>query len=350
MPFLCDYDMGSLSAEFARVGIPAVHARKVLRAFYAETGSVSLDEAAVGKGVVRWVGAASSLVASIVDRTTVSSDGTTKLLIRYPDGAAVECVLMPTHRADRTMACVSSQVGCAMGCDFCASTKRGLERDLTAGEIAEQYVHLSRLARERDRKITSLVFMGMGEPLQNLGSVIGAAKRIADPDMGGLGWRQVTVSTVGIVPGIDRLAEADLNIHLALSLHAPDDATRARLVPMNRRWKVADIVAAAKRYYERVGRIVIIEYCLLAGVNDSDEQAAMLADLLSGFRAHVNLIPYNPIGVGLSGVSYGRPTRERELSFLTILREKGTVAHIRETRGDDVAGACGQLREMSAAG
>lgn len=347
MPLLCNYDISSLEAEFNRLGLPAVHARKVLRTFYAEAGSVPLGMADVGKGVVNFL-AQGELLRSHVDRRTVSGDGTTKLLVQYPDGAAVECVLMPTRRDDRTMACVSSQVGCAMGCDFCASTKRGLERDLSAGEIAEQYVHLSQVAREGGRKITSLVFMGMGEPLQNFDAVVAAVRRIADPDMGGLGWRQVTVSTVGIVPGIDRLAEADLNIHLALSLHAPDDATRGRLVPMNRRWKVADILAAAKRYYERVGRIVIIEYCLLAGVNDSDEQATLLAVLLREFRAHVNLIPYNPIGAGLSGVSYIRPSAERVQRFLQILRENGTVAHIRETRGDDVAGACGQLREISA--
>jgi 23S rRNA (adenine2503-C2)-methyltransferase len=173
-------------------------------------------------------------------------------------------------------------------------------------------------------------------------------RRIADPDLGGLGWRQVTVSTVGIVPGIDRLADEDLNINLALSLHAPDDPTRSRLVPMNRRYAVADIAAAARRFYERTGRIVTIEYCLLAGVNDSNEQARLLAALLDGFRAHVNLIPYNPIGAGVSGVTYARPSADRITHFLGILRDAGVVAHVRDTRGDDVAAACGQLRETVA--
>jgi 23S rRNA (adenine2503-C2)-methyltransferase len=187
----------------------------------------------------------------------------------------------------------------------------------------------------------------MGEPMHNLDAVLGGVRRIADPALGGLGWRQVTVSTVGIVPGIDRLAEADLNVHLALSLHAADDLTRARLVPMNRRYGVAEIVAAARRFHECTGRIVTVEYCLLAGVNDSNTQAHLLAALLAGFRAHVNLIPYNPIGAGLTGVAYARPADERVTHFLGILRNAGVVAHVRETRGDDVAAACGQLRETS---
>jgi len=171
--------------------------------------------------------------------------------------------------------------------------------------------------------------------------VLGAIRRIADPDLGGLGWRQVTVSTVGVVPGIDRLADADLNVHLALSLHAPDDATRAKLVPANRRYPVAEIIAAAKRFYERTGRVVTIEYCLLAGVNDSDEHARALA--------HVNVIPYNPIGVGVSGARYQRPGHDGVIRFLTVLRDGGAVAHARETRGDDVFAACGQLRQSAIA-
>src|SRR5439155_4310173 len=166
-------------------------------------------------------------------------------------------------------------------------------------------------------------------------NVIAAIRRIADPEVGGLGWRQITVSTVGIVPGIDRLTEADLNVHLALSLHAPDDATRARIVPANRRYPIADIIAAAKRYYARSGREVNIEYCLLGGVNDSDEHARLLAELLRDFRAHVNLIPYNPIGsAGLSGRVYVRPSDTRMMSFMSILRAARVRSHVRVTRGD----------------
>jgi 23S rRNA (adenine2503-C2)-methyltransferase len=189
--------------------------------------------------------------------------------------------------------------------------------------------------------------MGMGEPLQNFEAVVAAIQRIADPDLGGLGWRQVTVSTVGIVPGIDRLAAEDLNVHLAVSLHAPDDETRSRLVPMNRRYTVKDVMDAARRFGAITRRVPTIEYCMLAGVNDSDEQAELLAELMRGFKAHVNLIPYNPIGSGISGMVYERPTRERTTAFIHILRERGVVAHFREPRGQDVDAACGQLRQLT---
>ena len=157
----------------------------------------------------------------------------------------------------------------------------------------------------------------------------------------------MTVSTVGIVPGIDRLAEADLNVHLALSLHAPDDATRSRLVPSNRRYPVGEIMNAARRFEARTRRIPTIEYCMLAGVNDTDEQAHLLADLMRNFRGHVNLIPYNSIGEGISGTRYERPVSDRLKAFLTILRDQKVIAHFRETRGGDVNAACGQLRQSS---
>ena len=236
-----------------------------------------------------------------------------------------------------------------MGCDFCASTRRGLERNLDAGEVVEQFLHLKAAARAVGRRITSLVFMGMGEPMHNLDNVIAAIKRIADAPTGALGWRQVTVSTVGVVPGIERLTDADLNVNLAVSLHAPDDATRSRIVPSNRRYPVAEIMRATLRFQRLTGRPPTVEYTLLAGVNDSDDHAEMLADLLEGHRVHVNLIPYNPIGPGVSGAVYARPSPLRLGNFLDILRAHGVVAHPRATRGDDVDAACGQLRETEAA-
>jgi 23S rRNA (adenine2503-C2)-methyltransferase len=235
-----------------------------------------------------------------------------------------------------------------MGCDFCASTKEGLERNLGVGEIVEQFMHLRAEARKDNRRIASLVFMGMGEPLHNLDNVIPAIKLLSQPGLGALGKRAITVSTVGVVPGIYQLAQADLGVHLALSLHAPDDETRGRLVPTNRRWPVAQILQAAKDYQQTVGRPVNIEYCLLAGVNDTNEQARLLCSLLDNFRAHVNLIPYNSIGPGLSGTIYQRPGEDRIARFAEILRDSGVVVHIRQARGDDVAAACGQLRVSKA--
>jgi len=177
--------------------------------------------------------------------------------------------------------------------------------------------------------------------MHNLDAVVPAIRRIADPQIGALGWRHITVSTVGIVPGIEQLADADLGVHLAVSLHAPDDETRQRLIPTARRYRVADILDAARRYQERSGRITTIEYCLLAGVNDSVEQAHELGELLRGVRMHVNLIPHNPIGS-----QYARPTADAVRLFACTLVDHDAVVHIRRPRGDDVNAACGQLREQ----
>jgi len=262
---------------------------------------------------------------------------------------------MPSHRPDRAAGCVSSQVGCAMACDFCASTKAGVERSLTSGEIVEQFLWLRWEALRLGRRLQTLVFMGMGEPLMNYENVVAAIRRIAGEQLGALGWRHVTVSTVGIVPGIDRLREEDLGVHLAVSLHAPDDDTRSAIVPTGRRYRVAEILDAVQRYQQASGRIATIEYTLLEGVNDSDAQAELLAQRLAectpgatahrDTRMHVNLIPYNSIGPGVSGRVYQRPSPDRMNRFLEILRERGIVAHFRRTRGDDIEGACGQLRE-----
>lgn len=339
-----DFDVSSLQHGLARDGLAVSHASKLLRAFYHGAGRIDFAQLNLGPRVEAWASKHCKTRVGQISRRVQSADGTIKLLIRFRDGGAAESVLMPSHRADRAACCVSSQIGCAMGCDFCASTKGGFERNLTAAEIVEQFLYLKAEAMQLGRRLTSLVFMGMGEPLRNYDNLIPAIRRIADPNMGGLGWRQVTVSTVGIVPGIERLAAEDLNIHLALSLHAPDDETRARLVPANRRYPISEIIAAAKRFADETRRIPTIEYCLLAEVNDTDQHASALAQLMQGFRAHVNLIPYNSIGPGLSGVTYVRPTKERIESFLTKLRSSGVVAHVRDTRGDDVSAACGQLR------
>jgi 23S rRNA (adenine2503-C2)-methyltransferase len=232
-----------------------------------------------------------------------------------------------------------------MGCDFCASTRAGLQRSLTAGEIVEQFLHLKAIAAAEGRRIVTLVFMGQGEPMHNLDNVMAAIRRIAGPDLGAIGWRHITVSTVGVVPGIDRLAASGLGVHLAVSLHAPDDQTRSRIVPSNRRYPVKEVMDATHRFYDQTGRVPTIEYCLLDGVNDSDVQAELLADLVGSARFHVNLIPYNAIGQGVSGIEYRRPPRERMDRFLGILRDRHIVAHYRATRGDDVNAACGQLRE-----
>jgi 23S rRNA (adenine2503-C2)-methyltransferase len=341
---LTDFDVLSLEAWLQERGFRIAHADRLLKALYRGNGTIDLDALSLGKQLVARVNADLPIRSSRLITHHVSGDGTTKLLVGFGDGNAVETVLMPSHREGIAAGCVSSQVGCAMGCDFCASTRGGLVRNLTAGEIVEQFLHLRAAAAAVGRRVKTLVFMGMGEPLSNFDNVVGAIERISDRRLGALGRRNITISTVGIVPGIDRLAEADLNVHLALSLHAPDDDTRGKLVPPNRRYRVADIMAAARRFLQRSGRVPTIEYCMLATVNDSDAQARLLAELMDGFRAHVNLIPYNAIGAGVSGVVYARPSEARMLRFIEILRDRGVVAHFRTTRGDDVSAACGQLR------
>jgi 23S rRNA (adenine2503-C2)-methyltransferase len=277
----------------------------------------------------------------------VAEDGTRKLLLRMSDGRTVESVLMPDFHPARASGCISSQVGCAMGCDFCATTQTGFERNLTSGEIVEQFVRLRREAQTMGRTLRTIVFMGMGEPMLNLRNVIAAVRRIADPRIGALGWRQVTVSTVGIVPGIEELREADMGVHLAISLHAPDDATRADLLPMGRRFDVRDVLSAADRYQASSGRITTIQYCLLDGVNDSISQARDLSRLLSGRQMHVNLLRYNPTGLSLRGRAYLPSSMEQTEAFLAELRAQGTVAHLRRARGPDIDAACGQLRKRA---
>jgi len=341
---LTEFDIPALENHLTDRGFRSGHAGRLLKALYRGNGSIDLPSLSLSKQLIARLDEELPIRASRVLTKHVSSDATTKLLVGFADGNAVETVLMPSHRDGIAAGCVSSQVGCAMGCDFCASTRGGLVRNLTAGEIVEQFLHLRAAAASVGRRVKTLVFMGMGEPLANFDNVVAAIERISEPRLGALGRRNITVSTVGLVPGIERLADADLNVHLALSLHAPDDETRGKLVPPNRRYPVAEVMAATRRFLERTARVPNIEYCLLAGINDSDAQAELLAKLMHGFRAHVNLIPYNAIGSGVSGIVYARPAEDRMRRFIEILRNRGVVAHFRATRGDDVSAACGQLR------
>jgi 23S rRNA (adenine2503-C2)-methyltransferase len=251
---MVDFDVTELAALFERWRFKSSHARTVLREFYGSSGRFDFPWRVIGKELAAKIEREIPLRRSSIAQRTQSSDGTVKLLVNMHGGGAVESVLMPAHDPTRAAGCVSSQIGCAMGCDFCASTRRGLERNLEAGEIVEQFLHLKYEAAQIGRRLKTIVFMGMGEPMHNLDNVIAAVKRIADPDMGNLGWRQVTISTVGIVPGIERLIEADLNVHLALSLHAPDDETRSKIVPMNRRYPVSAIIAATSEFFARTRR------------------------------------------------------------------------------------------------
>ena len=370
---LAHFSLADLEQQLAVWGYKPSHAARVLRAFYAtggapdhtadprlpeDRGALRPDSAApqhlrLPAGLAEKLRTLSVPVissASTLAARQVAADGTTKLLLRLHDGRTVESVLMPDFRADRAAGCISSQVGCAMGCDFCATTKTGFERNLAAGEIVEQFLALRREALAVGRKLQTIVFMGMGEPMLNLDHVLTAIDRLADNRLGALGWRQITVSTVGIVPGIDALTAAGLNVHLAVSLHAPDDATRARLLPMGKRFSIADILAAADRFQASRGRPVTIQYCLLRGVNDSPDHARTLAAVLGTRRMHVNLLRYNPTGLSLRGVAYEPSSDDTADAFAAILRAHKLVAHFRRSRGPDIDAACGQLRRRAATG
>jgi 23S rRNA (adenine2503-C2)-methyltransferase len=260
---------------------------------------------------------------------------TVKWLWRGASGAEIETVLM--EYAERATVCVSSQAGCAMACTFCATGQAGFERHLDAGEIVEQVV---RAQHATARRVTNVVFMGMGEPLANVDPVLDACT-VLQRDIG-VSARHITVSTVGVVPGMRRLADFELPVTLAVSLHAPDDALREKLVPLNRRYPIAEVVDAARDYAARKGRRVTFEYACIAGVNDHPHQADALAGRLTGFRGgvHVNLIPLNPT----AGFAGHAPDAARMRAFAERLAEHGVEATIRRNRGVDIDAACGQLR------
>ena len=347
---LTDLSLEELSAWIAGQGYKEAHAARILRNVYHAQAARENAGMRMPAGLGELIDSTFPNSSSQLAMRQVAEDGTTKLLLRLPDGRTVEAVLMPDYHPDRAAGCLSSQVGCAMGCDFCATTQTGFERNLSSGEIVEQFVHLRREALSAGRTLRTIVFMGMGEPLLNLKNVVAAIRRMAAPELGALGWRQITVSTVGIVPAIDELREAHLGVHLAVSLHAPDDATRADLLPMGKRFEVREVMAAADRYQASSGRITTIQYCLLEGVNDSLAQARDLARLLQGRRMHVNLLRYNPTGLSLRGRSYAPSSLEQTERFLAELRTQGTVAHLRRARGPDIDAACGQLRRRVASG
>jgi 23S rRNA (adenine2503-C2)-methyltransferase len=347
---LAEATIETLAARVRAWGCKPSHAAPLLRSFYARDGEASLPTGLWPEELRRRWPVECVAGTSLPGLRQASADGTVKLLRRLHDGRSVECVLMPDHRADRAAGCVSSQVGCAMGCDFCATTKTGFERNLTSGEIVEQFLALRREARAAGRRLQTLVFMGMGEPMLNLDAVLAAVERIAANGLGGLGWRQVTISTVGVIAGIERLADSGLGVHLAISLHAPDDATRAALLPVGRRQRLEDIMAAADAYQAKTGRPVTLQYCLLRGVNDSDAHAAALAALVGRRRMHVNLLRYNPTGPSLLGRHYEPTPVEGEERFVAHLRAAAVVAHIRRSRGPEIDAACGQLRRRTLPG
>ncbi len=281
-----------------------------------------------------------TLWTATVAKHSTADDGTEKLLLSLAGGGQIECVLL-RDKVRRTL-CISTQVGCGMGCVFCASGLDGVDRNLTTGEILEQVLLLQRLLDPQER-LSHIVVMGMGEPLANLGGLLPALDLIAREDGLGISHRRITISTVGLPKAIRKLAELDTRYRLAISLHAPNDELRNEIVPVNAKMPLGEILEAADYYFERSGRRLTFEYVLLADLNDRPEHAHQLVRLLAGRTALVNVIPYNPV----AGLPYATPRIEAQQAFRKILETGGLAVRFRHRKGDKINAACGQLRRST---
>jgi 23S rRNA (adenine2503-C2)-methyltransferase len=264
---------------------------------------------------------------------------TIKGLFRLHDGNEVEAVLMQ-HYNERNTICISSQSGCAYACAFCSTGQAGFTRHLTPTEIFDQARYFARHLAQQGRKVTNIVFMGMGEPFHNYDAVMDAVRLLNDPNGFGLGHRHITISTVGVVPQIDQFADEGVQVNLAISLHAPTDAVRSSIMPVNRKWSVAELMASVGRYIAKTNRKVFFEYVMLDGVNDRPEDAEALAGLMRNSLYHVNIIPYN----STPDAKLGATGDQRIRAFSAILEAKGIACTVRVPMGRDIAAACGQLR------
>ncbi|MCB9670842.1 MAG: 23S rRNA (adenine(2503)-C(2))-methyltransferase RlmN [Alphaproteobacteria bacterium] len=330
--------LADLEALFASWGEKRFRAKQVHKWLH-ERGATSFDAMTdLPKALRERLEQEATLTGLAVAREQTSRDGTVKRLYRLADGQLVETVLMP-YKDGRRTACISSQAGCAMGCVFCATGQMGFKRHLTAAEIFGQVWRAHAECRARGERLSNVVLMGMGEPLHNYGPVLEAVRRM-QADLG-IGARHITLSTVGLAPQIRRFADEGLQVTLAISLHAADDATRRALMPVNKRYPLDELLDAVRYYVERTKRRVTFEWALIEGENDTPERAAELGRLLRGLPCHVNLIPLNPTG-GYAG----RPSDpERVAAFVQGLADHGIPATVRVRRGIDIDAGCGQLRE-----
>lgn len=337
LPHLLNLSGQDLAQWLEQQDVPAFRLRQILGWIYerrVETFDAMSD---LPKSLREKLADSFQLWTSQIATHQQAEDGTEKLLMQLADGGRVECVLL--RDGLRRSICVSSQVGCAMGCVFCASGLDGVDRSLTRGEILEQMLRLQRLMPAEER-LSHIVMMGMGEPLANLENVLAALEVARSPTGLGISPRRITISTVGLPPAIDRLADYATPFHLAISLHAPNDELRTRLVPVNKRIGIRDIMAAAERYFVATSRRLTFEYVLLAGINDSVDCAEQLVGLLRGRTSMLNVIPYNPV----DGLPYETPSPIAKAQFRKVLVDAGINVQFRERKGDRIQAACGQLR------
>jgi len=329
-----------LDDRIAALGQPAWRARAVRRWLFAGRAESFADMTDLPKALREALEGEFAIWTTTVAAHSRAEDGTEKLLLSLHDGQRIECVLLRDN--ERRTVCISSQVGCAMGCVFCASGLDGVIRNLTAGEILEQLARLARLLPPTER-ISHVVVMGMGEPLANLDRLLPALAVAQDPEGFGISQRRITISTVGLPQGIDRLAAENPGYHLAVSLHAADDALRTRLVPVNKAIGLAAVVEAADRYWEASGRRLTFEYVLLGGINDSAAHARDLVRLLGRRAVLVNVIPYNTV----AGLPWQEPSATARDRFIDLLRASGMNVQVRRRKGARIDAACGQLRRIT---
>ena len=341
---LLDFDRQGLENLFADLGEKPFRARQILQWIYQRNIDAFAGMSDLSKALRMRLTETAEVRLPQVALDQKSDDGSRKWLLQLTDGNCIETVYIPA--GDRATLCVSSQVGCALNCSFCSTAQQGFNRNLTTGEIIGQVLVASRALQadgitcnENGRAISNVVMMGMGEPLLNFDNVVAAMRLMLDDLAFGLSKRRVTLSTSGVIPELDRLREA-CDVALAVSLHAPDDALRNELVPINKKYPIKELMAACRRYVEDGSRRrVTFEYVMLDGINDSDAHAQALARLLRGVPAKVNLIPFNPF----PQTRYKRSSAERIARFQQIIVDAGLVTITRKTRGDDIDAACGQL-------
>jgi 23S rRNA (adenine2503-C2)-methyltransferase len=337
-------DLLSWLAERGQPPMRAGQIHRQMLANHAESFDAMSD---LPKSLRTELGRSFSVFSTRVERHLAAADGTHKLVLRLHDDRMIECVLI--QDGGRATACISTQVGCGMGCVFCASGLNGVVRNLTVGEMLEQLVRLRNLinAGSPGGRLTHIVVMGMGEPLANLDHLLAALAIAGDKNGLGIGARHVTISTVGLPAKIDTLAESGKQYSLAVSLHAPNDSLRTRIVPTNDKTGIRAILQAADKFYEKTGRQVTYEYVVLGGLNDRLEHARQLAGLLAGRKAHVNLIPWNNV----EGLAYNRPHDDDLKLFIDTLKRSGVSVKVRKRKGAEIDAACGQLRrQMEAEG
>jgi 23S rRNA (adenine2503-C2)-methyltransferase len=338
-PHILNLDEGQVRDWLKEHGYPAFRAAQLLGWIYQRRAESFDAMSDLPKAMRVELEQSFRLWTAEVAAHQTADDGTEKLLLRLADGGRIECVLLRDET--RRSICVSSQVGCAMGCVFCASGMDGVDRNLTRGEILEQMLRLQRLLPDEER-LSHIVMMGMGEPLANLDRVLAALEVAKDPKGLGISPRKITISTVGLPAAIERLAKHATPFHLAISLHAPNDKLRNQLVPVNVRIGIKDILRAAENYFNATGRRLTFEYVLLSKINDTPACARELVELLGGRTSMLNVIPYNPV----DGLPYETPTADAIHRFRKILVEGGINVLFRQRKGDRIQAACGQLRRL----